>query len=99
MYWNCWRSGALFGWRKSLWLRMLLLLLCLMAFSLKHTEHRPSVSVELKNPHPLLQRVGKACCWLESKFLVLILTLWTKEFQMFRWKPRPGDVVLVTIDG
>lgn len=69
------------------------------AFSLKHTEHRPSVSVELKNPHPLLQRVGKACCWLESKFLVLILTLWTKECQMFCWNPRPGDVVLVTIDG
>ena len=42
-------------------------------FSLKQTEQRPSVSTELKNPHPLLHREGKACCWLESRFWVLIL--------------------------
>ena len=29
-------------------------------FSLKQTEHSPSLSVVLKNPQPLLQSVGKA---------------------------------------
>ena len=29
-------------------------------FSLKQTEQSPSLSVVLKNPQPLLQRVGKA---------------------------------------
>ena len=42
-------------------------------FSLKQTEQRPSVSLELKKPHPLVHSEGKACCWFESRFWVLIL--------------------------
>jgi len=42
-------------------------------FSLKQTEHSPSLSVLLKNPQPLLQSEGKAAWGLESMFCVLIL--------------------------
>ena len=42
-------------------------------FSLKQTEQRPSLSVVLKNPQPLLQSEGKAAWGLESMFCVLIL--------------------------
>ena len=57
-------------------------------FSLKQTEHSPSLSVVLKNPQPLLQSEGKAAWGLESMFCVLILAWvalenWKLSFALF----------------